>query len=87
VLQGYQGQRGEIVMFRRQTNDPVEVSLEYTDPELGQITRFAPVPLQVCSDAALPPPPPSKRPRRRSYRRRRPSRLWRFPSPFRCHAA
>ncbi len=58
VLQGYQGQRGEIVMFRRQTNDPVEVSLEYTDPELGQVTRFAPVPLQVCSDAALPPPPP-----------------------------
>ncbi len=29
----------------------------------------------------------SKRPRRRSYRRRRPSRLRRFPSPFRCHAA
>jgi hypothetical protein len=58
VFQGYQGQHGEIVMFRRQSNDPVEVSLEYTDPELGQVTRFAPVPLQVCSDAALPPPPP-----------------------------
>ena len=58
MFQGYQGQHGEIVMFRRQTNDPVEVSLEYTDPELGQVTRFAPVPLGVCSEAALPPPPP-----------------------------
>ncbi len=58
VLQGYQGQHGEYVVFRRQTNDPVEVSLEYTDPELGQITRFSPVTLQVCVDAAQPPAPP-----------------------------
>ncbi|HNO67312.1 MAG TPA: hypothetical protein PKI49_02305, partial [Pseudomonadota bacterium] len=58
VLQGYQGQHGEFVVFRRQSNEPVQVSLEYTDPELGQVTRFAPVPLQVCVDAAVPPPPP-----------------------------
>lgn len=57
-LQGYQGPHGEIVVFHRQTNDPVEVSLEFTDPELGQVTRFAPVPLGVCADAVAPPPPP-----------------------------
>lgn len=57
-LQGYQGPHGEIVVFLRQTNDPVEVSLEFTDPELGQVTRYAPVPLQVCATAMPPPPPP-----------------------------
>jgi hypothetical protein len=55
---GYQGQHGEFVVFQRQTNDPVEVRLEYTDPELGQVTQFAPVSLDVCVASAAPPPPP-----------------------------
>lgn len=58
ALQGYQGPHGEIVVFQRQNNDPVQVSLEFTDPELGQVTRYAPVALSVCADAVAPPPPP-----------------------------
>lgn len=58
VHDSYQGQHGEFVVFRRQSNEPVEVWLDYSDPELGQVTRFGPVSLQVCVNAALPPPPP-----------------------------